>query len=1112
MSSVRVVLRIRPLANPNVTPALSIPPEQNPYPRVIQTLSNSQYTFDYVASPAVTQKQLFEAIGRPVIDSCLEGYNGTIFCYGQTGSGKTYTMTGPDTNDNKSKEDRGMIPRILECLFEKIDTLKNQNTSLEFYCTCSFLEIYNEQIMDLLGEPNKNIQLREDVVQGVYAEGLNHKIISNPQDALDILYSGLEQRHTGETKANAKSSRSHSVFTIYIQSKEIGEITTTKSARLNLIDLAGSERQTNTNAEGMRLTEACNINKSLSTLGQVILALSERQKGRSMHVHYRDSKLTFLLRDSLGGNSKTCIVGNVSAEPKDLSETISTLDFAKRAKRIRNKPIANENVTGNIALLQEQIRRLRFQLIEAHEKLANAPTEQLISNPSLQNGFGSVKGYSQASSITHSRLGQGETFEDQLDDLSEIHEVTFPFRLQPKEGESFDQFITYLKNVSISSCQYNRRLRRVIRRNYDTMDVLVKLFQSTEKLFLACRFALKSREWELAKVQSRKPQLDLFHRGKDGVISIDLDNEMLADVDNSFEYDENGSINQFHSLDALSTNQNLLTQIDEDDSNLDIEYTHIDDDDPYLDLDDDEEESFSNKQLSNAEKILLQIYHPENNPYVLRHMYEALEWKNRCFDIEDVDHDNEYYESLKQAITYCERKLTQDYVELKKLKDELKNTKEKIEKIHKVKEVFQKKNEEIKDIWNQKMEWENRYKVLQEKLKRQQILLDEQTIKMNALQTELSKKQQHEEEGNILKKAYSLEDMVDVESLNVEKLRNEELKKENQTLLQIIESLEHDKEALSFQYKNEFELEAEKFSMMMDQKDQEVSELRRQIVEFQERFTLQQKQILELEEISTAEIEELKLEINQKSEETQQLRNQLHMLQMDNNSSELRRMQQIYEDQLNESCDRIIQLQNQLELSKSQVEKLEHCLQQSLNNEHITQMEQQKLELQNRLSQADDEIIYLKSEISTMEKFIQENKNADEDLVRHANDTVSEKLAELNFELRQLRDQKLSVDEDKENLEKEIQLMKQKEIEKDREIELRKQKEEQMAQEIEKLRKELAQNLSISSDRTIPFSPSNKNRLNIETNVFNDQIHKKDLDSTRKHHLESVDDKENAIV
>jgi predicted nucleic acid-binding Zn-ribbon protein len=312
--------------------------------------------------------EMFERCGRPVVDSCLSGYNGTIFCYGQTGSGKTHTMTGA------GEAHRGLIPRILDNLFQNID-LRSSSSTISFSITCSFLEIYNEKITDLLnhdsGRPSSSsLALREDIKNGVYVEDLTQETIRGTTEAMHLLKRGLANRHTGATAMNEHSSRSHSVFTVTIRSKESESgVVKLRSSRLNLIDLAGSERQQSTGAEGDRLTEACSINKSLSALGKVIMSLVDIANGKERHVHYRDSKLTFLLKDSLGGNSKTCIVANVSPAWNSMNETLSTLQFAQRAKFIKNQPVVNEDTSAQtMQVLQNQIAVLSRQLQEERAK------------------------------------------------------------------------------------------------------------------------------------------------------------------------------------------------------------------------------------------------------------------------------------------------------------------------------------------------------------------------------------------------------------------------------------------------------------------------------------------------------------------------------------------------------------------------------------------------------------------------------------------------------------------------------------------------------------------------------------------------------------------------
>ena len=328
------------------------------------------FNYDFVADESVSQETIFHKIAQPIADSWLEGYNGTIFAYGQTGSGKTYTIQGPGFDDvcmlEQADQDRGIIPRSFEYMFNKLDQMMEEETEeskFEYLVRTSYLEIYNEQIMDLLNSTNQNLQVREDIKKGVYVEGLIEEISSSAHDMLNILKQGALRRHTGATLMNKESSRSHSVLSTTIETKVMKNgLFNIKISKFHIIDLAGSERAKNTEAVGSRLKEAGMINKSLSTLGNVINSLVDVSLGKSRHVHYRDSKLTFLLRDSLGGNAKTLIIANISPASVSFGETLSTLKFAQRAKLIKNKAIINEDSSGTVAILKDEIKRLKLAM------------------------------------------------------------------------------------------------------------------------------------------------------------------------------------------------------------------------------------------------------------------------------------------------------------------------------------------------------------------------------------------------------------------------------------------------------------------------------------------------------------------------------------------------------------------------------------------------------------------------------------------------------------------------------------------------------------------------------------------------------------------------------
>lgn len=357
--NIKVFLRLKPIFDEKERKA-SFFLEQNKI--VIEHETKQEFLFDFIGTEEITQEEVFERTALELTDNCLQGYNGTIFAYGQTGTGKTYTMQGEEGIN------RGIIPRTIEYLFKEIEKKKKNDNEIDFQCKCTYIEIYNEVVYDLLGE-GKPVSIREDIRKGVYVEGCVECEINNVEETLSIFLKGKMNRHIGETRSNRESSRSHSVFTIYIcSSKTYNGLTDKNHSQFNLVDLAGSERQQNTNTTGLRLKEAGNINKSLFALGNVINSLVEISHGHMRHVHYRDSKLTFLLRDSFGGNAKTLLIANITLVKTSIQETISTLRFSQRTKLIQNKAIVNKDVHGNIEELKEEIKRLRTRLDGSSEK------------------------------------------------------------------------------------------------------------------------------------------------------------------------------------------------------------------------------------------------------------------------------------------------------------------------------------------------------------------------------------------------------------------------------------------------------------------------------------------------------------------------------------------------------------------------------------------------------------------------------------------------------------------------------------------------------------------------------------------------------------------------
>ncbi len=372
--TVHVSVRCRPLSEDekNRSEVVRINPEESCVSLTKTPTEVRDFTFDHVFSPSVSQETIYNTAARTIVDNVLQGYNGTIFCYGQTGAGKTFTMIG-------TKDQPGIIPRVFHHVF---DSISDSFLDEKFLISVSFLELYNEEIRDLL-QPNPESKLEisdnpDSNIGGVVVKNLSSVIVKSVDEISQLLRIGLNNRTTGSTAMNADSSRSHSLFSITVESST-GEDHHVKVGKLNLVDLAGSERQSKTKATGDTLKEAAKINLSLSCLGNVISALVDEQK----FIPYRDSKLTRLLQDSLGGNTKTAMIANIGPADYNYEETLSTLRYANRAKNIKNKPRINEDPKdAMIRDYEAEIARLRAALANRSSE-SESPTNTGIDRTEL---------------------------------------------------------------------------------------------------------------------------------------------------------------------------------------------------------------------------------------------------------------------------------------------------------------------------------------------------------------------------------------------------------------------------------------------------------------------------------------------------------------------------------------------------------------------------------------------------------------------------------------------------------------------------------------------------------------------------------------------------------
>ncbi|XP_054611021.1 kinesin family member 4 isoform X2 [Dunckerocampus dactyliophorus] len=360
---VRVALRCRPLVpkeiNEGCQCCLTFVPGE---PQVVVGTEKA-FTYDYVFDPTAEQEEVFSTAVSPLLCGLFKGYHATVLAYGQTGSGKTFSMGGAYTSAQENEPSVGVIPRVIRRIFDE----KEKRADSEFCLGVSYLEIYNEDVLDLLSTSKDKpaISIREDPKDGIKIVGLTEKQVVSAQEMVGCLELGNSARTVGSTAMNAASSRSHAIFTITLEQRKGNDKVDSIVSKLHLVDLAGSERQKKTKAEGDRLKEGISINRGLLSLGNVISALGDESK-KNAFVPYRDSKLTRLLQDSLGGNSHTLMIACVSPADSNMEETINTLRYADRARKIKNKPVVNVDPrAAEMSRLKQQVQELQVMLLHA---------------------------------------------------------------------------------------------------------------------------------------------------------------------------------------------------------------------------------------------------------------------------------------------------------------------------------------------------------------------------------------------------------------------------------------------------------------------------------------------------------------------------------------------------------------------------------------------------------------------------------------------------------------------------------------------------------------------------------------------------------------------------
>lgn len=434
---------------------------------------NYKFRFKKVFDQNTQQDEIFEHVAKSVADSVIEGYNGTIFAYGQTGSGKTFTITGGAERYN----DRGIIPRTLSYLFEQFQKDGGRNYTLHV----SYLEIYNECGYDLLDpkhdaaklEDLPKVTLMEDTDQNIHLKNLSIHPGNTEEEALNLLFLGDTNRMIAETPMNQASTRSHCIFTIHLSSIESGSATIRKS-KLHLVDLAGSERVSKTGVNGVLLTEAKYINLSLHFLEQVIIGLAEKNR---QHIPYRNSIMTSVLRDSLGGNCLTTMIATCSVDKKNIDESISTCRFAQRVALIKNDVMVNEELDPKLL-----IARLKQQVQQLKEELAMATGEQRTDNLSEEE-------INRCKYALDNYLADNDS-ESTLDVGADMRKIQYCYSLlkqmvleKPKTVEVETQRMPSMSDVDTGPYRdsENSRLKELILQRDNEINILVGMLKKEKK-------------------------------------------------------------------------------------------------------------------------------------------------------------------------------------------------------------------------------------------------------------------------------------------------------------------------------------------------------------------------------------------------------------------------------------------------------------------------------------------------------------------------------------------------------------------------------------------------------------------------------------------------------
>ena len=607
--------------------------------------NNFTFQFDKIFNTMSTQKEIYDYSAKELVDSVLSGYNATIFAYGQTASGKTYTMQG----QLNSPEKEGIIPRMVRHVFHNIML---SDSDIEYTVKVSIIEIYMEKIRDLIDLSKTNLSIREKDKE-IYIEDLSEHYVSSEEDVIELIRIGSENRTTASTNMNECSSRSHTLVIMTLHQKNTKTLEA-KTGRLYLVDLAGSEKIAKTGSSGITLEEAKIINKSLSTLGMVINALTD---GKSMHIPYRESKLTRVLTESLGGNAKTCLIITCSPSSYNESETLSTLRFGTRAKKIRNKPKINKEVT--VPELKLQIAKLEKMLVVFNGRISQL--ESFIISNNLQvppnEGMSEIEENAKDNSNDNSDIkakmdeinakysdslnklqGEKNDFVDRLEEANiKIADLQAIIDQKEKIEEEFEnkerQYKETIKSLSLNI--ENAKSEEVIKKNLRSIDkkTLDELYTQFKTQLMTTAKTKSSKEFNTKICDMMMNIINNNYQYFTNEDKSKLSSRLRVETVNKFELFSNGKVVDYKEMNEnfiLSniTNEALLKSISEKNDRIARLESDVKEYKEKLDL--------FEKQLTPDEKNLhKKIYTLEKNLEQVNNMYHQVVTQKSVLKIEN---------------------------------------------------------------------------------------------------------------------------------------------------------------------------------------------------------------------------------------------------------------------------------------------------------------------------------------------------------------------------------------------------------------------------------------------------------------------------------------------